>query len=211
MQDNFNKYYVAFGILGGILALSSIGVATQILPSAQEIHATLVNEFDSVEDRPKAFADSGSAAEIAFIKSRIPVIITTDTALCRFSAQQIRDSGWLESKLTGPEVPTQVRKVWVPEMVDSRVADIRAGFELVASEPDPATFTDNRFVVTRWLGVSSGNGAGRAVFDGHHEYLVEDGWLSNPDSRWEIEFELVGEGLDARLLLRQMAGYRNAY
>lgn len=207
MQDIFNKMRTVLLVGCALVLLLAFGQGMGFFPSIQAVQSTLTNLVVARPDLPQAFTDSGSPTEVLLIKKQIPTLIATDTSLSRFSAEQLGDSDWLASKLTGPEVPAQVKQIWVPEKVDSRVADVRAGFELVASETNPTTFTDNRFVVTRWLGVDVGDGAGRAVFDGHHEYLVEDGWLSSHDLRWEIEFETVGEGLDARLLFKNMAGF----
>ncbi|MEY4458777.1 MAG: hypothetical protein RIS25_1370 [Actinomycetota bacterium] len=96
-------------------------------------------------------------------------------------------------------------------MVENRVGEVRAGIELVASETDPAYFTENEFSVTRWMGIEVMQSVGRAVFEGRHSYFADGKWFRDKVMLWEIEFEVVDGGSSQNILLSKMTGFRNGY
>jgi hypothetical protein len=211
MKSFLRKHLWVSAILGVSVGIGSLGIAADVIPAQPEDLLAVVADgpIDSV--RPQEFVNAGTSSEIELAMSQIPVLFTKDTGLSRFSREQISDPNWVSITLEGEEIRSDVKKIWTPNMVENRVGEVRAGIELVASETDPAYFTENEFSVTRWMGIEVMQSVGRAVFEGRHSYFADGKWFRDKVMLWEIEFEVVDGGSSQNILLSKMTGFRNGY
>ncbi len=159
----------------------------------------------------QASADSGAPGDVARLKQAVSSILGLElraAAMPASVAQRRSESADRHRALAKTEAT-----IWAPAVAHARSAELQQAIDAAAADPRYDAYSDARFVVTRWQGVTVNGTSAEATVLGHNEFRAPgEGWTSGRESQIQIKLTRTGNGpsgwqmLDKSVLFNESEG-----
>lgn len=135
--------------------------------------------------------DQGPQSEVVLVKKATQALLTARVAPQRFPRDKKLADSFVRSSLAREVRSASVADAWVKSKASKKSLELESALEQFANDPTYLPFYDNRFVVSRWQGVSVQDGEAFVLLLGHQEYQNEDrSWQVDGDDQWQISLVL---------------------
>lgn len=136
-----------------------------------------------------SFSDSGSESDVSTVKTELPKLLTGDVAAGKVTTEEIGGEDTFDADLV-EEREELTEEVWAEDQADEQAELLESGLRSAEKDPDPPRYIKNRFVVSKWQGVSVDGDVAYAQLVGHQTYTMEDGTVE-PDADEQYQVQLT--------------------
>lgn len=138
--------------------------------------------------------DYGPATDVAQIKVAVAQLLSAE--IDAFAAPDTSAERAGTTAQRRAEVAQAVQRAWAPQPLAKKRAEYLDAFDMFDLDPSHSNYSDARYVILEWQGVTVTGDTATATLLGHDEFMDSTGWTSGRREQLQLELVRTGNGVN---------------